>query len=47
VLSQGKVKSKITSWNEGKGFDSMTPNEGGKQIFAHINAFNNRKKYLR
>jgi len=39
-----KIKGKITSWNEGKGFGFITPNEGDKQIFVHIKAFNNRKK---
>jgi len=47
-LGQGsremKTKGKISSWNEGKGFGFITPNEGGKQIFVHIKAFNNRKK---
>ena len=48
LLTQGKsevkIKGKITSWNEGKGFGFITPNEGDKQIFVHIKAFNNRKK---
>ena len=39
-----RIKGKITSWNDEKGFGFITPNDGGKQIFAHIKAFENRKK---
>jgi len=36
-------KGKITSWNEGKGFGFITPNDGGKRIFVHITAFSSRQ----
>jgi len=39
-----RIKGKITSWKDDKGFGFITPNGGGKQIFVHIKAFNNRKK---
>ena len=39
-----RVKGKITSWKDEKGFGFITPNGGGKQIFVHIKAFNTRKK---
>lgn len=39
-----RVKGKIIFWNDEKGFGFIAPNEGGKQIFAHIKAFSNRKK---
>lgn len=39
-----KVKGKITSWKDDKGFGFISPNNGGKQIFIHIKAFNSRKK---
>ncbi len=39
-----RIKGKITSWKDEKGFGFITPNRGGKQIFFHINAFNSRKK---
>lgn len=39
-----RIKGKITSWKDEKGFGFITPNDGGKQIFVHIKAFNTRKK---
>ncbi|MBS3954726.1 MAG: cold shock and DUF1294 domain-containing protein [Methylomicrobium sp.] len=39
-----RIKGKIISWNDDKGFGFIEPNEGGKQIFVHFKAFNNRKK---
>jgi len=39
-----RIKGKITSWKDDKGFGFITPNGGGKQIFVHIKAFNSRKK---
>lgn len=35
-------KGKITNWNDDKGFGFITPIGGGKQIFIHVKAFNNR-----
>jgi uncharacterized membrane protein YsdA (DUF1294 family)/cold shock CspA family protein len=35
----------ITKWDDGKGFGFITPKNGGKQVFVHINDFN--KKYQR
>jgi len=39
-----RIKGKITSWKDEKGFGFITPKSGGKQIFVHIKAFNTRKK---
>jgi len=39
-----RIKGKITSWKDDKGFGFITPNGGGKQVFVHIKAFNSRKK---
>lgn len=39
-----RIKGKITSWKDEKGFGFITPNGGGKQIFVHIKGFNTRKK---
>jgi len=36
-----RIKGKITSWNDTKGFGFVTPAEGGKQVFIHISAFSN------
>lgn len=37
-----RIKGKITSWNEQKGFGFIAPFEGGEQIFVHITAFGDR-----
>lgn len=39
-----KTKGKIISWKDEKGFGFIAPNNGGKQIFVHISAFNSRNK---
>ena len=39
-----RTKGKITSWNDEKGFGFITPSAGGKQVFVHIKAFNNRNR---
>jgi uncharacterized membrane protein YsdA (DUF1294 family)/cold shock CspA family protein len=39
-----RVKGKITSWNDEKGFGFITPLAGGKQIFIHISALSNRNR---
>ncbi len=37
-----RFNGKITSWNDDKGFGFITPYNGEKDIFIHINAFKNR-----
>jgi uncharacterized membrane protein YsdA (DUF1294 family)/cold shock CspA family protein len=39
-----RVKGKIVSWNDEKGFGFITPLTDGKQVFVHINAFSNRSR---
>jgi len=39
-----RIKGKITTWNDEKGFGFITPNAGGKQVFIHISAFSNRNR---
>lgn len=39
-----RTEGKITSWNDDKGFGFITPSVDGKQVFAHIKAFNNRNR---
>jgi hypothetical protein len=31
-----RIKGKIATWNDEKGFWFIAPNAGGKQIFIHI-----------
>ncbi len=35
-----RIKGKIISWNDDKGFGFISPGSGGKQVFVHIKAFN-------
>jgi uncharacterized membrane protein YsdA (DUF1294 family)/cold shock CspA family protein len=39
-----RIKGKITTWNDDKGFGFITPNVDGKQVFIHISAFSNRNR---
>jgi uncharacterized membrane protein YsdA (DUF1294 family)/cold shock CspA family protein len=39
-----RVKGKIASWNDEKGFGFVTPLGGGKQVFIHTKAFSNRDR---
>ena len=39
-----RTKGKITSWNDEKGYGFITPNTGGKRVFIHIRAFDNRNR---
>jgi len=39
-----RVKGKISSWNDDKGFGFITPMNGGKRTFIHIKSFNNRSR---
>lgn len=39
-----RIKGKLTTWNDDKGFGFITPITGGKQVFIHIKAFANRNR---
>src|SRR5690606_24617308 len=39
-----RIKGKLTTWNDDKGFGFITPLTGGKQIFIPIKAFGNRNR---
>jgi len=39
-----RIKGKITSWDNDKGFGFISPHDGGKQVFIHVKAFSRRKK---
>ena len=39
-----RIKGKITTWNDEKGFGFITPVSGGKQCFVHVKAFGNRNR---
>jgi uncharacterized membrane protein YsdA (DUF1294 family)/cold shock CspA family protein len=39
-----RVKGKITTWNDERGFGFITPLGAGKRVFVHINAFRNRSR---
>lgn len=34
-----RLKGKIASWNDDKGFGFITPFDGGNRVFVHIKAF--------
>ena len=37
-----RIKGKVTSWNDEKGFGFVEPCSGGKKVFIHIKALSNR-----
>ncbi|MCG6898913.1 MAG: cold shock and DUF1294 domain-containing protein [Gammaproteobacteria bacterium] len=39
-----RIKGRITSWNDEKGFGFITPIAGGKRVFVHIKAFSNSNR---
>ena len=39
-----RVKGKIASWNDNKGYGFIAPLDGGKQIFIHVKALGNRDR---
>lgn len=39
-----RYQGRITNWKDDRGFGFITPNGGGRQVFAHINAFSNRQR---
>lgn len=39
-----RYQGRITNWKDDKGFGFITPNGGGKQVFAHIKSFSNRQR---
>lgn len=39
-----RIKGKLTSWNDKKGYGFISPDTGESPVFIHINAFYNRKR---
>ncbi len=39
-----RYQGKITKWKDEQGFGFITPSNGGRQVFVHINAFSNRRR---
>lgn len=39
-----RVKGKIASWDDGKGYGFVTPIDGGRRLFIHVSAFSNRSR---
>jgi uncharacterized membrane protein YsdA (DUF1294 family)/cold shock CspA family protein len=39
-----RIKGKMTSWNDERGFGFVTPLTGGREVFIHIKAFSNRSR---
>jgi len=39
-----RSKGTISSWNDDKGYGFITPSDGGRRVFVHINAFKNRSR---
>ena len=39
-----RIKGKITSWNDDKGFGFIEPCSGGKSVFIHVKALSNRAR---
>ena len=39
-----RVRGKITTWKDDRGFGFITPIRGGEQVFVHITAFSNRHR---
>ena len=37
-------QGRITRWKDDEGFGFITPNRGGREVFAHIRSFSNRNK---
>jgi len=39
-----RLRGKITSWKDDRGFGFITPSDGGDEVFVHISAFANRSR---
>lgn len=39
-----RYQGRITNWKDDQGFGFITPNDGGKKLFAHIKSFSNRQR---
>lgn len=39
-----RIKGKIASWHDDKGYGFVAPVSGGEQVFVHIKAFSNRNR---
>ena len=39
-----RLRGRITSWKDDRGFGFVTPSDGGEEVFVHISAFANRRR---
>ena len=43
-MKPSRLKGKLTTWNDERGFGFIQPSLGGAKVFVHIKGFCNRKR---